>query len=566
MPTLKFNLTELMQMSNIKDVEKMFHVLKQFKGEIKGFEGDEIIVELEPDRPDILSMEGLSRAIRNYMNIEVNHNKLKIISTQPILDVYVRKAYLRPYIACAIIKDIEINNSIIRSLMNMQEALHLTIGRNRKKVAIGIHDYDEIVPPITYTEVLGDEKMIPLDSNEEMSLNEILEKHPKGKIYSWLIKDSYPVYMDSKGIFSFPPVINSERTRVKESTKNIFIELTGIDKRTVSQTLNIIVYNILDRGGKLGYVTIHYPSYDEITPNLKTKNIKIKVKEINKLLGIRLKADEVASLLKRMLYNVTSINMKGEILLEIPPFRVDVIHPVDVIEDVAIAYGYDNILPELPSIMTIGKPSLIEILESKIREIMIGMGFQEVMTFTLTNVDTQISMMNLDEYNNYNVLKLSNPVTYEYNCYRRWIIPNIMHFISQNKHATTPQKIFEIGYVAIPKEERIFVQRNIAVGMTSFKVSFSDIKEVLMALINKIGLEIYVEPYYHPSFINGRTAIIKIGERKIGLMGEIHPKVLNNFEIEMPVVAFEITLCQLSFLLKNREILTIRDGVIAEWF
>lgn len=563
MPTLTFNITELMNLSRVRDLEKLTYVIRQFKGEVKSIKNNEMIVELEPDRPDILCVEGLARAIRSFLEIDFPKFPSPT-SKSPSLKVYIEKAKLRPYIACAIIKDINVNDELITNLMDMQEALHITIGRNRRKVAIGIHDYDKISPPIIYTEVCGDEKMIPLDTHEEMCLKDILIKHPKGRIYAELLKGQfYPVYMDAKGIFSFPPIINSERTRVTESTRNLFIELTGIDENTVIQTLNIIVCNILERGGSLESVLLNYPTSNRVTPDLKFRYMDINLEEFRRLIGLKIDVNEAVTLLKRMEYIVNNVSFNKIITVSIPPFRVDILHPVDVIEDMAIAYGYDNITPELPQLMTIGKPSLVEVLDGKLRELMIGMGFQEVMTFTLTNVNYQTSLMN---YENLNVLKILNPVTEEYNCYRRWITPNLLRFLSQNKHVAYPQKIFEIGYVAIPLDDDIIVQKNLAAAIANFKSSFSDIKEVLIALMEGLEIEVKFEPYTHPSFIEGRVAVVKIDERNVGLIGEINPRVLVNFEIEMPVSIMEITHCQPVFPERGAEIKTFRNNVMAKWF
>lgn len=561
-PTLSFNINDLMRFTRIESVEKIFYAIRQFKGEIKSIKGEEIIVELEPDRPDLLSVEGLSRAIRNFFGVELNHTTHgSLYSDEPRIEVYVKDAKTRPYIACAIIRNLTIDNDFIKSLMNMQEALHITLGRNRRKVAIGIHDYDKIVPPIIYTEVDGDEKMIPLDMYEEISLKEILVKHPKGKAYFTLVKEAYPVYIDKKGIFSFPPIINGERTRVNEFTRNLFIELTGIDEKSVEQTLNVLVCNILERGGILEKVIIKYPNFSKITPDLTPKQMRINIEMFNRLIGVKISLDEALILLKRMGYGIRVVNYT-EVDVIIPPYRVDVLHPVDIIEDMLISYGYENITPELPSIMSIGKPSLIEVLEGKIRELLIGMGFQEVMTFTLTSIASQTALMNI---NNANVLKLVNPISEEYNCYRFWITPNLLRFLSQNKHSAYPQKIFEIGYVAIPLEEDIYVQRNTAVAISHSKASFTDAKEALVSLMDGLGIEVSLEQYNHPSFISGRVAIVKVKDKCIGLIGEIHPKVLINFNIEMPVSILEFTHCQPTFPSKGIKVKTFKDDLTAKW-
>ena len=225
MPTISVDIEELLKMTGEKALERIKEAISQFKGEVKSIEEDEINIELEPDRPDILSVEGLTRAIRAYLQKEPGYpKKLRRKIKKSKIRVEVNEARTRPYIACAIIKDIKIDEKTVKSIMRMQETLHMTLGRDRRKVAIGIHNYDKIKPPIIYTEVKSTEKMIPLEMPLEMTLKEVLEKHPKGKQFRHLIKDRCPVYIDEEGIFSFPPIINGERTRVTRETRNLFVE------------------------------------------------------------------------------------------------------------------------------------------------------------------------------------------------------------------------------------------------------------------------------------------------------------------------------------------------------
>ena len=252
MPTITIDLSELREMVGPVSIEELVEVITQLKGEVKGIEGDELTVELEPDRPDILSVEGLARALKGYLEIEpgLHESSLKPLRDSG-LTVKVINAKVRPYIACAVVKGLKLDDRAVRSLMRMQEVLHLTLGRNRRKVAIGFHDLKAIHPPIIYTEAKPTDTMIPLDMPIEMSLKEVIEKHPKGIEFKHLVKGGYPVYVDKQGIFSFPPIINSERTRVTEESENLFIELTGIDAKAVKQTLNIIAFNLIDRGGEV---------------------------------------------------------------------------------------------------------------------------------------------------------------------------------------------------------------------------------------------------------------------------------------------------------------------------
>lgn len=552
-------------MTKTTDLNSIINAITQFKGEVKDITEDEIIVELEPDRPDLLSVEGLARALKGYFEIETGLHKASTIELKKSnLTVKVINAKVRPYIACAIVKNLNLDDRAVRSLMRMQEALHLTIGRDRRKVAIGFHDLSTIKPPIIYTEADAKTEIIPLDMPIEMTLEEVLINHPKGMAYKHLVQEGYPVYIDEKGVFSFPPIINSERTRVTERTKDLFIELTGINPKAVKQTLNIIIFNLIDRGGEIETVNIEYVNENkvEVTPNLKPRKMKLTINEILNLIGININASQIAKLLERMQYGVTKIIDNKEIEILIPAYRVDVLHKVDIIEDIAIAYGYDKLTPEIPNIVTVGKPSKMEVLEAKIRQSLIGLGFQEILTFTLSSNKLQTRQMNIEKMK---LVELENPITSELNVYRRWILPHLMRFLSLNKHVSYPQKIFEIGYVAIPYKEEIITLRNTAVAIASAKTTFTEIQGVLQAFALDLELNIKLERKEHPSFITGRTAAIIVNNETIGIIGEIHPQILNNFQIEVPVVAMEITHYKPEYPNSNKKPLTIKNGVKALW-
>lgn len=564
MPTITIDLKELREMTQISDLDNLIKAIIQFKGEVKEASNDEMTVELEPDRPDLISVEGLARALRGYFEIETGLHKASTTKLRKSnLTVKVFNAKVRPHIACAIVKDLKLDNRAVRSLMRMQEGLHLTMGRDRRKVAIGFHDLSAIKPPIIYTEADAKTEITPLDMPIEMTLEEVLINHPKGELYKHLVQEGYPVYIDELGVFSFPPIINSERTRVTERTRDLFIELTGIDIKSVKQTLNVIIFNLIDRGGKIETVNVKYVDENkvEVTPILTPREMKVKVDEILNLIGIRINTNQIAKLLEKMRYGVADVT-NNEIKILIPAYRVDVLHKVDVIEDVAIAYGYDELTPEIPSTVTAGKPSKMEIIEAKIRQSLIGLGLQEILTFTLSSSKLQTKKMNIEKLE---LVELENPITSELDVYRRWILPHLMRFLSLNKHVSYPQKIFELGYVAIPREGRIITLRNTSVAIASAKTSFTEIRGVLQAFTSDLGLEIKLRRIEHQSFIAGRTAAITVNNEAIGIIGEIHPQILNNFEIEVPVVAFEITHYNPTYPNSNEKALTIRDGVKATW-
>lgn len=542
MPTISFDKEDLINLIGKKiNEEELLYCIRQFKGEIKNFSNEEILIELEPDRPDLFSIEGLSRAIKGYFGIEKSLHKsslIKIIDSK--ISIKIINAKLRPFVASAIVKNVKFTDKSIKSLMNTQEALNETIGRGRRKVAIGIHDFDKIEPPIYYSDASSNFKIVPLDFYEEMTLEEVLYKHPKGIRFKHLLNGkNFPIYYDRLGIFSFPPIINSERTRVTEETKNLFIEITGTNDLAVKQTLNILVSDLIDRGGLVQKVKIE-GKIKYATPDLKPKKHIVKINDINNLIGLKLTPKKIKDLLERMRYGIGKIySDKIEVLY--PAYRIDILHSVDIIEDIAIAYGYDKLIPEMPKISTIGSLSSIEKEESRIRQTLIGLGFQEVRTFTLSNEKLQTELMNLEKLD---LIEIENPVTIELNCFRRWITPHLMNFLSINKHVKYPQRIFEIGYVAFPDEKfenKARTLRNTAVVIAGSETNFSEIKSILEASASLLGWNIEIIEENYPYYINGRSVkIIKDG-KEIGFMGEIHPKILNNFELEVPVTSFEIT-------------------------
>ncbi|MFH7882586.1 MAG: phenylalanine--tRNA ligase subunit beta, partial [Candidatus Aenigmatarchaeota archaeon] len=520
---------------NDKELEEIINLIKPNVEEIRG---NEIVIEQCADRPDLFGIEGLARAIRSYLEIETGVKKYVIES--PKIGIIAEIVKTRPFIGAAVVKNFKGNSEVIESLMNVQEVLHETIGKKRERVAIGIHDFDKIFPPIKYTQLNGNERMIPLGEKEEMSLKEILKKTEKGRKYKHLINSIFPAYVDSKGVFSFPPILNSERTRVTEKTRNLLIELTGIEKKYVEQVLTILVTNFAERGCQIEAVKINYPGKSDVTPRLKEEILQLDPNDVKKILGIDITLEEMIRLLERMGYEATSI--KGKLQVIIPCYRFDILHPVDLIEDIAIAYGYNNFKSEPPNIFSKGNFLEIEKICSKSRELMVGFGFQEILRPVLTNKVKQFEKMNL-EYEN--IIEIENFVSEEYACMRKWILPCLIEFLSFNKHVEYPQKIFEIGDVVIPDEKEETMSkslRKIAFATSHSKACFSEIKSLVESFLTNLGVEFKIDEFKHGSFIEGRVAKIIFNRKEIGFFGEISPKVLERWEIEMPIAACEIEL------------------------
>jgi phenylalanyl-tRNA synthetase beta chain len=510
--------------------EEIEEVLFLLKCEAK-IDGNKIECELTPDRPDMLSVEGIAREIKGFLELETGLKKYDITESNFILKK--EKAEVRPSIACAIILDVKLTDELVKSLMQMQEKLHATIGRNRKKVAIGVHDFDKVKPPFTYTDV-SDEKFIPLNESKEMTVREILEYHPKGKDYAHLVKDKYPMLYDKEGVISFPPIINSERTKVTDDTKNLFIDVTGDDEKAVNQVLNILVCNIVERGGKILTVKVS----NKKTPDLEPPKLTIDIESIDKILGLGLSENQIEEILKRMRYDARRMK-GGKIEIEVPPYRSDILHMVDIIEDVAIGYGYNNIQPILPKIATIGKQSDLEKLSNKVRELMIGLDFQEVLNFILTSEENNFKKMSIEG----KAVEILNPISSEYSICRTWLLPSLLKVLAANKHRDYPQKIFEVGD-CIDFDESSEVKtkqtRKLAAVISYDNANLTEIKSIVESVLCDLNYTFLIKELNHPSFLESRCGEILINDKRIGIFGELHPQVLENWKIEKPVIAFEI--------------------------
>ena len=503
----------------------------------------ELSIEVTSDRPDMLSTEGLARILKGFLEIEVGLPNYEIKGSNITVKVDTSVLSIRPYIACAILRGIEMSDPLIRQLMQLQEKLHTTHCRNRRKASIGIHDLDKVEPPFTYyAEDPEKIKFVPLGETREMTGREILQRHPKGIEYGKIIErfDKYPLLVDKNGeVLSLPPIINGIATQVTEKTKNIFIDVTGTDWRIVTTTLNIVASNIAERTGYIESVKMIYPDRELKTPDFKLTEMTIDTNYANKILGINLSPKQIVKCLQKVRLDAKQVDYE-KIKVQIPPFRVDFLHPVDVVEDIAIGYGYNKFEPELPPTLTVGRELVETKMTRKIRDLMIGLGFQEVFYYTMSSEDVQVKKMRLKDVN---LVKIANPVSKEYSVMRHSLLPGLLNIESKNAHVELPHKIFEIGDVIVideKSESRTRNNLNLAALISDYSVSYEDIQAVLYALLRNLKIEFELKPVKHPSFIEGRTAKIIINNKDAGIMGEVHPEVLENFKIENPTAAFEV--------------------------
>ena len=539
MPVVTFDYNDFLKILGFKiQKEELIQNLPMIGADIDKVEDNEISIEFFPNRPDLTSVEGIARASRAFFEFETGLKKYNIKKSdiEIFVDLSVKK--VRPFIVTALVRNITMTDELIKSLMDLQEKLHLGIGRDRKKVAIGVHDFEAVKPPFTYKAVDPDSvEFIPLNKSDSMTLSEILKKHEKGIAYAHILKgfDKHPLIIDTNNnVLSYPPIINGTLTEITPFTKNLFIDVTGTDKKAINFVLNIITTALAERGGEIFSTIIIDENKKFVTPDFNTIKKRLSLNYINQILGTKMKGKDVIFSLKKMGYNAVEDGSK--IVVEIPAWRADILHVLDIVEDVAVGYGYDKFETDFPKALTFGRtlPNF-EIFES-FRKIMIGLGFNEVTTFTISNEKDEFIKMGLDVSNR---VEIDNPIGEEYSCLRVSLIPSLLKILNENKHHPLPQKIFELGVIV---NKGFKNQNNLAFVKIDAKASFTECKSFIDAIMRDSGIKYEIKDEVHPGFVKGRCASIIDKNRKIGVFGELHPKTIKNFELEHPIISFEINI------------------------
>ena len=531
-------------------VNQLEQTLADMGMELDDVQGNDIKIEITADRTDLMSPEGLARAINSYKNFTKGYQEITINKGDYLHVVDKSVKEVRPFTKSFVVKGVILTNENIKSLMWLQEKIHDTYGRKRKRVAIGVYDLNKITFPITYiAKNPKDISFIPLDTNKKATAKQILETHPTGKKYSHLLENckKYPLQIDNKGqILSMPPIINSNSLgSINTKTTDLFVESTGDNEEALDLIMNILATMFYDWGSKIYSVTIKDQKTSSICPSINSRTRKISSEYINKVIGINISTKDAIKLLPKMGYNV--LETTGDnITVSIPSIRTDVWHQIDIADDVARAYGYNNIIPTLPNISTIAKMLPINIFKEDICNFLSGLNLLEVKTFALTNDQDQFDKMGCKSVKSSEYISLGkNTQDKDLSMVRSWLLPELIKSLVANRSKEYPQNIYEIGTVIIPKKNvdvRAVNKEKLVCLVCEEKADFTKIRQILDALLNYIGVECNFKETNHSSFIDGRTAEIKIKNQTIGIIGEISPQVLTNWGLAMPAVALELDL------------------------
>ncbi len=580
----------------------LFALGLEFEGET---EDGEFELEFAPDRLDRLSVEGIARSLRYQYGHDRGVYVPDTNDAEWAIEVDESVPDERPYVTGAIVRGLDLGERRLESLIQLQEKLHATMGRDRAKGAIGVHDLamlkgapartegDGPVKTITYRGVEPDgDRFVPLDDDADRTPQEVLETHPVGAKYGDLVEDldRYPAIYDDIGLFSFPPVINGKRTEVDEGSRDLFIEMTGTDQWTIDRMLTIVCYAMEARGGQIEDVEVHYADGTITRPDLSTATKRLEHDRIETTLGVELAGTEVIDLLERAGLDAEpedettdetsrpdddveleavpkrsdapdtasggsdagpdSATDDGLVYeVEIPPYRVDVLHPMDLVDDVGRAYGFNDLEPRYPDVSTVGGRHERSRLEDAVRDALVGLGFEDLLNFYLTSEAAIFDRMSLspedDAVGAREPPTITEPYSEAYTVVRTWALPSLLSVLENNTHRTYPQDLAEIGLVAAVDEAEptgVTEHRSVAGVLARTDASYEDAKAKVAAIARAFGCTLETPRTEHPSFVSGRAAEIVLDGESVGVIGELHPRVLVEHDLELPVAAFEFRL------------------------
>ena len=520
------------------------------KGDVESLDeqNDALNIEVkDSNHPDLWSVEGIARALRTHLGIAKPKGPKVLGRSGLKVTVDKKLGPIRPFIATAIVKNVRTSNKALKSWIGLQEKMDQTYGRKRKRASIGFYQADLVKSPLRYTVANPDStSFAPLGSTEKMTLREIIEKHPKGVEYGGIISSfkEWPLLIDGEDkILSLPPVINSnDLGKVDTEARNILVEVTGTNSHTVGNTLKIVVSALSERGGKIYSCNQIYQdgkNSHATTPDLRSSFKELSIDYTNSLLGTTLKPLEITRLLAKAGHPPGKHAGKGVLRVESLCYRIDIMHQVDLVEDIAIALDLNKLTPEWPKIWTLGELAQETDRHETLAEIMVGMGYQEVLTYSLTSPEIFLTNMGLNEEKH---VELLNPKMSTHDAMRSWLLPSLLNVLRDNTHVDYPQKIFEIGPCVVLQNgsEETETHYKISAATIHTSAGFTEIRSCIDTLLASVGIDCNVEASSHPSFVAGRTGTVKSGTRQLGVVGELHPKVIREWGLSLPVAAFEL--------------------------
>ncbi|BES82054.1 phenylalanine--tRNA ligase subunit beta [Pyrodictium abyssi] len=543
MPVLRFKPGRVEEALGLS-LDKALQVMERLKIEVELDDEGNVIAELEVDRPDMYSLEGIARQAKGLLGLELGMPNYEIVESG--YRIVAEDVPTRPYVAGAVVWDVDVDEDFLEELIQFQEKLHTSHGGQRRRVAIGLHDLDKLPSRNVFYRFMDVDKVVfkPLHHEREMTLREVLEETSQGKSYGSIsLQDGkHPVLFSGEEVISVPPVINADLTRIEPGTRHIFIDVTGPELKPVLDILSILAANLAERSKskKIGIVDVEAPWGKLREPSLEPATMTLYPEYASRVIGTSITADDTVEALKRMRFGARKASA-SRVEVEVPRYRVDILHPVDLVEEIALAIGLDRLAPEKPRLMLRGSLLPVRAWEREARLILVGHGFVEVYSYSLTSCKDQIELAGIDEKR---LVVIENPVGVESECYRASLLPQLLRIAAANQHAV-PLRVFEIGDVIVASEEDkergIAYQRRVALLYMGEKAGYEDIQSVVYSVLRLLGDEIAeVKPTSHRLFIEGRTAELRTRRGVVAVLGEVKPEILEKLGITYPIAAAEL--------------------------
>ena len=521
-------------------------------------------IDIPANRYDMLCVEGIARAIRTFLGISPQP-KYSVVQPAKLQQIFVKAetAAIRPFIVAAILRDVSFDQMSYDSFIELQDKLHNNICRKRTLVAIGTHDMDSINGPFTYEARLpADIAFVPLNQQKEVKGKDFVQFYEADRKLSKFLhiirdKPRFPLVVDSNNnVLSLPPIINSEHSKIKLTTRNVFVECTATDLTKANVVLNTVITMFSQYCAKPftaeAVEVVYADGKKHVYPDLSLRKVEAKVKYVNSSIGIDCEPDELVKLVSKMSLSAQVTADKSTLVVQVPPTRSDILHACDVMEDVAIAYNINKVVKTHPKSNTIAVPLPINKLSDMIRKEIAFSGFTEVLAFTLCSLDENFSFLNRKDDGT--AVKLANPKTIEYQVVRTSLLPGILKTIAANRHAPLPLKVFEISDIVLrdeSQERRARNQRQLCAIVCGKKSGFEVIHGLVDRLMQLVSVKrasptssgtngFYIQESQNETFFQGRRADVIYKDKVIGSFGIVHPTVLEKFEIQYPCSALEI--------------------------
>jgi len=500
-------------------------------------DGNVLNFEITSDRTDLMSVFTLAKLIKRILGKKIDEKGIIFENS----DITVEKTE-RPFVNCLLLRMKRPLGDLVDELISLQEKMDQVVGRKRRFAACGFFDADKISFPITYSYSRKEDRIIPLGFSEPKDFDFVLKSTQQGIDYGGLIKKPI-VWRDRNGeVIAMPPIINSDKFSLTRATRNVFIDITGTDRSSVNLFTKILIENL----GEIGSVSVLRPKYKEkeINTNLSFdgKIFFLNSENIENVTGMKIPLDEAEKLLSKAGFSVKK--EKDHLRVYSPYYRQDVIHQVDLVDDIIRMYGVDLLgIDEKRSYIKAMKSRYYHITEM-IRDQMVGLGFQETDLNVLTSERYQFELTGLKAEDYVRIVSSRSNLN---TMVRKNIFPEGIRFISNNLNKRFPQNIFDIGYVVEldRNADTHFSNRLKLMAMqcgADADLTFM-IQSLKILMRNVFGKEISIdEENDSPFLIDGRRGSVILDGKSIGIIGEVHPSVLNKFGVNMPISMFEIYL------------------------